>query len=224
MAGILWQEFHGLRAPRHLGSLERSADCQHRPAKRLPAAFRHGAILIERPPKRFETPRLRLHAGCAAHATALHAAYTGRADASRFLQRSPHPSESHTAAVLDRWGEASWPTTTRFVWTILLRPADEPIGLFLMFVDGDRAEIHYGIGSAHWGRGLVPEAGRTVMEWVEQRSALAEVSTTCAAEHEASLAVLEKIGLGRVRLLPAALPLAATGTRVDAWLYAWRRN
>ena len=179
--------------------------------------------MIERPPRLFETPRLRLRAGLGAHAAALYAAYTGRDDASRYLQRSPHPSESHTAAVLERWGDANWSTTTRFVWSILLRPADEPIGLFLMFVDGGRAEIHYGIGAAHWGRGLVPEAGRAVMDWVRQGSALAEVSTTCAADHAASLAVLDKIGLGRVQFLPAALPLAATGTHVDAWLYAWRR-
>ena len=36
------------------------------------------------------------------------------------------------------------PTPHRFVWSILRRPDENPIGLFLMFIEGSCVEIHYG--------------------------------------------------------------------------------
>jgi ribosomal-protein-alanine N-acetyltransferase len=176
------------------------------------------------PPILLETPRLVLRAARADHADTVFAVYTGREDASQFLQRTAHQSVEQTAAVLTNWGEANWPTTTRYVWSILSRPDEQPIGLFLLFVDGCTAEIHYGLGPEHWGQGLATEAGAAVMNWIRDQSLLDTISTTCAAGHAASLRVLDKIGLSRIELLPETLFLSAKSARVDAWLYRWMRR
>lgn len=115
-------------------------------------------------------------------------------------------------------------TGSRFAWSILQRTDKVAIGLFLMLIDGRKAEIHFGLGPAFWRRGLASEAGTAVMEWVKLHSSLAEVATRCAADHVASLRVLEKIGLHRVRLLPGELMSPETGMKMDAWLCGWNRK
>ncbi|WP_081925269.1 GNAT family N-acetyltransferase [Bosea sp. UNC402CLCol] len=180
--------------------------------------------MAEKPPVTFETSKLILTAARRTHAASLFKEYTGREDAARYLQRSAHPSQIRTETVIDAWGQANWHTSNRFVWSILRRPEEKPIGLFLMFIEGSSAEIHYGIGPDYWGQGLATEAGLAVMNWVTERSEISEVSTSCATEHAASLRVLEKIGLQRTRLLSGELPLGSAGTTVDAWLYSWKRS
>lgn len=180
--------------------------------------------MADPPPLMLGTPRLLLRAAHRGHAAALFAEYTGRLDAARYLQRGPHLSQIQTETVIDAWGETNWLKNDRFVWSILLRPEERPIGLFLMFIDGSRAEIHYGLGPSYWGQGLATEAGAALMSWVTGQSGLEEVSTSCAAEHVASARVLEKIGLHRTRLLRGELLLSSTGTKVDAWLHSWKRT
>ncbi|MQB40694.1 GNAT family N-acetyltransferase [Rhizobium sp. ICMP 5592] len=175
------------------------------------------------PPASLVTSRLILRAAHREHAASLFKEYTGRNDTARYLQRAAHSSQAQTEAVIDAWGENNWAAGNRFVWSILHRADEKAIGLFLMFIDGNDAEIHYGLGPAFWGQGLATEAGIAVMDWVTQRSSLSEVSTRCAAEHAASLRVLEKIGLHRMLLLPDELLLTSTGIRTDAWLYSWKR-
>lgn len=174
------------------------------------------------PPISIVTPRLVLRAARPEHAHAIFEAYTSNLEASRYLQRSAHASVERTRAIMEAWGELNWLKTRRFVWTIF-SSRETAIGLFLLFIENNAAEIHFGIGPSYWRRGLVTEAGMAVMDWIVNTSSLPEVTTCCAAEHQASLRVLEKIGLARAEFLPASLFLSATNTREDAWLYRWKR-
>ncbi len=176
------------------------------------------------PPMTFATPRLTLRASRAEDAGSLFDEYTGRAEASQYLQRKAHRSKAHTGCVIDACGENSWAATRRFGWSVIPHDYQKAIGLFYLFIDGDHAEMHYGLGPAFWGTGLATEAGSAIMEWVVHRSCLAGVSTSCATDHAASLRVLEKIGFLRTRLLPGELILGSTGLPTDAWLYTWSRK
>ena len=165
-----------------------------------------------------------LRAARAEDAVTVFEEYTGDINASRFLPRGPHPSKSRTEAVINAWGESNWIDTNRFVWTIIDLSTNKPVGLFLMFMEGDdEAEIHYGLAPAVWGNGLATEAGLAVMQWVAQQSHLSKVHTTCAASHYASCRVLEKIGLVRDQFIAGALLMKATNERLDGWSYIWRR-
>ncbi|WP_429930091.1 GNAT family N-acetyltransferase [Agrobacterium vitis] len=174
------------------------------------------------PPTSILTSRLALRAARPEHADAVFEAYTGSVEASRYLQRTAHASVERTRAIMEAWGELNWLKASRFVWTIFNKD-ETAIGLFLLFLENNTAEIHYGIGQSDWGKGLTTEAGIAVMDWVVNTSSLTEVTTCCAAEHQTSLRVLEKIGLERAEFLPASLFLSATNAREDAWLYQWKR-
>lgn len=151
--------------------------------------------------------------------------YTGDIKAAKFLPRGPHLSQSATEAVISASGETNWNVSNRFVWTIIERRTDRPIGLFLLFNQNEEAaEIHYGLGPAFWGHGFATEAGSAVMRWIAEQSSLSEVRTICAADHDASCRVLEKIGLVRNQFFEAALPMRSTGVRLDGWSYIWRRS
>lgn len=176
------------------------------------------------PPILLSTSRLILTAARAEHAASLFTEYTGSEEASRFLPRGAHATQARTEAVIDAWGERNWATGDRFVWSIISRTEQRPIGLFLMFKVIDGAEIHYGLGPAFWGRGLATEAGLAIMDWVARRSELSGVHTICAAAHDASCRVLEKIGLRRDQLVPSALVFTSTGARMDGWSYRWDRG
>ncbi|MBF2716214.1 GNAT family N-acetyltransferase [Agrobacterium vitis] len=174
------------------------------------------------PPTSILTSRLALRAARPEHADAVFEAYTGSVEASRYLQRTTHASVERTRATMEAWGELNWLKMSRFVWTIFNND-ETAIGLLLLFIESNTAEIHYGIGQSHWGQCLVTEAGIAVMDWIVNTSTLPEVTTCCAAEYHASLRALEKIGLERAAFLPASLFLSATNTRKDAWLYRWKR-
>ncbi|WP_245281484.1 GNAT family N-acetyltransferase [Rhizobium sp. AAP43] len=177
------------------------------------------------PPSRILTNRLVLRAARAEDAAVVFEDYTGDIKAAEFLPRGPHLSQSATEAVISAWGETNWNVSNRFVWTIIERRTDRPIGLFLLFNQNDEAaEIHYGLGPAFWGHGLATEAGSAVMRWIAEQSNLSEVRTICAADHDASCRVLEKIGLQRNQFIPAALQMRPTGVRSDGWSYIWRRD
>ena len=176
------------------------------------------------PPTAFQTGRLWLHAARANHAPGLFADYTGDLEASRFLPRGPHRSQAQTRAVIDAWGADRWTSNDRFAWSIIDRESDRPIGLFLLLMQGDGAEIHYGLGRGFWGQALATEAGKAVMFWVTGQSHLSTIRTTCAATHGASCRVLEKIGLVRDAFLPGALLMKPRGERLDGWSYLWRRT
>jgi RimJ/RimL family protein N-acetyltransferase len=58
--------------------------------------------------------------------------------------------------------------------------------------------VHYALGRAHWGRGLMPEAVEAVCRWAfDTVPTLLEVGTTVAEANVASARVLEKCGLRR---------------------------
>lgn len=177
------------------------------------------------PPIKLSTDRLLLRAARTEDAPPLFQEYTSDIRASRFLPRGPHTSQSTTEAVISKWGESNWSNSSRFAWTIIERSSDRPIGLFLLFIEGDdQAEIHFGMCPAAWAHGYATEAGMAVMEWISKQSHLSEVYTTCAASHHTSCRVLEKIGLRRSRLIPGALLMKATGEKIDGCQYIWRRS
>jgi ribosomal-protein-alanine N-acetyltransferase len=182
------------------------------------------AAMFPLPPTVVRTPRLELRAARREHAASLFSEYTGRLDASRYLQRDVHLSQHQTESVINACGEDSWTTTSRFAWSIVPQTEAWAVGLFFMFVTGNAAEIHYGLGPAFWGQGFATEAGSAIMGWIVNHSDLSEVATSCAVQHLASQRVLEKIGLRRGQLRPAALLSKSTGEIMDAWSYTWQRQ
>lgn len=91
--------------------------------------------------------------------------------------------------------------------------------------DGD-LEIGYWLGVAYWGRGLITEAAKRVMEiGFSWPSTKALVSTT-DPKNRASRRVLSKLGLRDLGLVPRTYPTLRGGDEVVKWRLTreeWKR-
>ena len=65
----------------------------------------------------------------------------------------------------------------------------------------DIAEMGYVLGKPQWGRGLMPEAGRAVMDWGFERYGLHKVGATADLRNRRSWRVMEKLGMTREGVL-----------------------
>ena len=86
---------------------------------------------------------------------------------SKFLTRKPHVNIEQTTKFLKDWCKDSWiDESNRFAWVITLVDTDEAIGVFLVEIEGHKAQIHYGVSRAFEGKGLITEAGNAVVDWL----------------------------------------------------------
>jgi RimJ/RimL family protein N-acetyltransferase len=163
-------------------------------------------------PETLTTPRLVLRSAKSDDADELFRGYCGDSDCAQYLTRGMHTSPTQTASFLEKWCVRAWTKAGQsFAWVIAEHETNLPIGTFVVIRDGDRAQIHFGIGKQHWGRGLVVEAGQSAVAWLFEHNALRQLSTVCDAEHVQSARVLEKLGFANEGLLKNQLVLPAFG-------------
>ncbi len=108
----------------------------------------------------------------------------GRADAVEFI----------ASQVLAEW-------STRPTFAIVLE--GQAVGSVSMRVNApnDIAEMGYLLGKAQWGKGLMPEAGRAVMDWGFERYGLHKVWAYADLRNRRSWRVMEKLGMTREGVL-----------------------
>lgn len=63
--------------------------------------------------------------------------------------------------------------------------------------ENERAEIGYSLSSLHWGKGLMTEAARAVVNWAFQTYSFNRMFATCDPRNVGSWRVLEKLGMKR---------------------------
>jgi len=61
----------------------------------------------------------------------------------------------------------------------------------------ERAEIVYSLSRQHWGKGLMTEAARAVMNWAFQTYSFNRMFTTCDPRNSRSIRVIEKLGMSQ---------------------------
>ncbi len=82
-------------------------------------------------------------------------------------------------------------------WGITLKPYPEVIGMigYNYWIRADfRASIGYDLARAYWGRGLMPEAVRAILDFGFACMALNRVEADASAANHASIRVLQKVG------------------------------
>src|SRR5262249_2508420 len=134
--------------------------------RHAPAVLTHLGYLpaVHRAPPTIRTPRLVLRPFAREDAAAV-AAVLDDAEVGMYLLHVPHPSSSLEAL---RWITA-W--TRRWLngrgVALAITRAGKLAGAVTLTVQPDhrRAELGYWLGSAHWGRGLAPEAATALVDW-----------------------------------------------------------
>lgn len=124
-------------------------------------------------------------------------AYARRSEVTRYLLWSPHPDIFYTRDYL-RYLATRYATGSFYDWAIVLKSSGRMIGTcgFTTFdCPHDAAEIGYVLNPDYRGQGIAPEAVRAVLAFGFERLALHRIEARFMEGNEASLRVMEKVGM-----------------------------
>src|SRR5690349_4687178 len=184
-------------------------DLENERAKDVAATRRHGLDTIYQLathhdamhwPDIIQTERLVLRRPVERDATAIFEGYAQDTDVVRYLVWPPHRSIDDTRAYL-RYTDAGWVARTELTWALTLRGEGHLIGMIAVRPNGHKPDLGYVLARSHWGRGLMAEAGRAVVDLALSDPAVYRVWAVCDVENYASARVLEKIGMTREGVL-----------------------
>jgi ribosomal-protein-alanine N-acetyltransferase len=145
-------------------------------------------------PERFQTERLVLRRPVADDARAIFDEYAQDADVSRYVVWRPHGDVKETTAFLARC-QTGWDAGNDLSWAITLAGDDRVVGMVGARPRGHMADIGYVLARRLWGRGIVAEAARAVVETAFRDPNVYRVWAVCDVENRASARVMEKVGM-----------------------------
>lgn len=121
----------------------------------------------------------------------------------RYWSTVPLPNRE-AAAELQREIARSNESEKMFKWGLALRESNAVIGtttLFNLNLDNGRAEIGYAMGRAHWGKGYMNEALKTLVQHAFEVMELRRLEADVDPRNTASIRTLERLGFQREGLL-----------------------
>ena len=146
---------------------------------------------------RIETERLILRKFVLSDAQDMFSNVTSDPKVNPFLTWELHESVSSTEKLLIDWSER-YNNPARYCWAIELRESGEVIGNISAPTIRERtqtAEVTYCLGSRWWGRGIVPEALKAVMEFLFLVVGVNRIEAGFDIHNPNSGKVLEKVGM-----------------------------
>ncbi|HTQ32142.1 MAG TPA: GNAT family protein [Opitutaceae bacterium] len=154
-----------------------------------------------RPPETFATARLDARPPRPEDAAAAFAAYANDVEVTRYLSwrayDGPEPLRVRFAAQVEAWRTGQG----HFAWLLHLRETGELAGSIGVSPDPHGPLLGYVLGRKFWGRGLMAETARFVVDWALGQPEIFRVWAVCDVENPASARVMEKAGMSREGLL-----------------------
>ena len=147
--------------------------------------------------------------------------YTSSEKVTEFLTWRAHKQESDTKAYLENIVLPEYEKETTYRWAVVLKEIGEVIGCIDVVEQNDRkkcAELGWVIGENFWGKGIMPEAGKVVLETLFNVGYI----RIQAIHHHANLKsgrVMQKLGMAHEGCL-AKCNLDKDGNLVDCDIYA----
>jgi [ribosomal protein S5]-alanine N-acetyltransferase len=172
-----------------------------------------------KPPATFETARLHLRPPVMDDAPIIFTTWARDPEVSRYVTWPPHRSVDDTRGFL-RYCADGWASNGPFNWAILLRESNDLVGTIELRPQSHRVELGYVLARACWGRGLMSEVVRVLVDWALDQSDVHRVWAVCDVENSASARVLEKAGMEREGMLRRWGVVNASPRPRDAWCYA----
>lgn len=118
-------------------------------------------------------------------------------DVTRYLLWQPHSDDEYTLQYL-RYIESRYKSGSFYDWAVVLKDSGKMIGTcgFTRFDhESDCAEIGYVINPRYRGMGIAAEAAREVVRFGFERLALHRIEARFMYGNEASLRVMQKLGM-----------------------------
>lgn len=170
-------------------------------------------------PATLTTDRLLLRPPTLEDAPAIFERYASDPEVTHFLRWLPHQSVEETRTFLETAPDGMTS------WAICVDGDEAPCGMISAIDQGSTQEVGFVLSRGAWGRGIMTEAARRVVDELLKSPAVWRVSAHAHVENVASQRVLEKAGLRREGLLRRAFKIARTGdTPQDGYLFARVRD
>lgn len=147
--------------------------------------------------KTLETERLILRSFTAQDGPAMFRNWTGDPEVTRFLTWPAHPSEEVSCQLAAYWEEKGKQPDI-YQWAIVLRELGEPIGSLAVVAREDeieKCELGYCIGRAWWGKGIMPEAVKRVIQYLFEEVGMNRIEAGHDVDNPASGRVMQKAGM-----------------------------
>ena len=156
--------------------------------------------------RKIETHRLILRPFTVEDAEEMYANWASDPEVTRFLTWPAHPDVSLTRKLLESW-TSRYSDGAYFQWAIGLKESGAvigSIGVIKLEEAIGSAEIGYCLGRAFWGRGIMPEALRAVMDYLFGTVGLNRVWAGHDVNNPKSGRVMEKAGMKKEGVLRAS--------------------
>lgn len=169
--------------------------------------------------KTIQTKRLTLRRFAPADAASMFENYVNDPKVTRFLSWQPHGEVSVTEALLENWCK-NYERDDYYQWAIVYEGRVIG-GISVVRLDpvNESAEIGYCIGSAFWGKGIMTEAARAVLDFLLTQVNCHRVVICHAPQNPASGRVAQKCGLSYEGILREACK-TSLGEYLDLAVYA----
>ena len=126
-------------------------------------------------------------------------AYASDPEWARYLPVPQPYSRRDAEEFIARRVLASWETNPTFA-IVMYGKVIGGIGLRIDAAN-QRGELGYSIARSFWGKGLIPEAARRVIDWGFRQLSLAKIFARADIRNERSWRVMEKLGMTHEGLL-----------------------
>lgn len=129
-------------------------------------------------PERFVTERLVLRKPRVEDAEAIFEGYAQAPEVVRYLVFTPYnevePVREWLRGRIEAWAGGEDPS-----WVLTYPEEDRCLGMVALRLQGCRADVGYVLARAHWGKGLMPEAVRAVVQWALTQPEIYRVWAVC---------------------------------------------
>ena len=115
-----------------------------------------------------ETERLILRPFTLEDAEAVFANYASDENVTRYMAWDRHESVADSERVLTQWVQ-DYEKPDFYEWAIVLKELGQPIGnIEVLSIDDyvEKVNLGYSIGTAFWGKGIMPEALKAVIDFL----------------------------------------------------------
>ncbi len=145
--------------------------------------------------KKIVTERLILRQFTPDDANAMFENWANDQKVTKFLTWQPHSSPEETRGLLEQWCKA-YESCATYNWAIEFE--GQIIGNISVVRSSDTneyAELGYCMGTAYWGKGIMTEAAKAVIDYLFRQVGMHRVGIAHATENPASGRVAQKCGL-----------------------------
>lgn len=144
-----------------------------------------------------ETERLLLRPFTLEDAEAVFANYASDENVTRYMAWDRHESVADSERVLTQWVQ-DYEKPDFYEWAIVLKELGQPIGnIEVLSIDDyvEKVNLGYSIGTAFWGKGIMPEALKAVIDFLLDEVGANRVEACHDSRNPNSGKVMKKCGM-----------------------------